>query len=201
MEQVIFKLLQLKTLLLNIFYNIKNKITNTTRFVIDKENELYRYYLIQLLTSIRNMLSKVIESLDKSGKLVECTKVNDNKSITMILNTRKFDSMTNVIEYLNQKNYIPQITPNVFLKFQLQIDEDTTHCMKDFILRYNDPEKLFDNTLQNILEMNGININIDDNITINATLFKDFKMIPITIPYSQYKDYHLNNLLEDLYSR
>lgn len=200
MDTIVVKLLEIKTTLLNMYHNIKCKITNTTTFIIDQKNEIYRYYLIQILTNIKSLLQQVINLLDVRGELIECSKITNNKNITMIIDARNHNnSMVNIIEHLNNLNteYNPVLNPNILLKCHLINSDNSRTCLKDCILKYNDSDKLFDNTLDNILKLNGIKT--DSDAKLDIIVFKNTKLQPINIEYSKYKDYHLNDFIDSLY--
>lgn len=196
MNSIVIKLLEIKTALINLYYNVKCKLTNTTSFMIDQQNQIYRYYLIQILTKIKQYLQELIELLNVKGELIECTKIVDDKNITMIFETKYYNSMSDIINHLNTIEHNNSVNTNILLKCELNNYENKT-CLKEYILKYNDTNKNYNNTLGNILKLNNIDTTTDTKLEI--TIFKNTKLQQLNILYHKYKDYHLNDFIDSLY--
>lgn len=198
MNSVIVRLLEIKTALINLYNNVRCKVTNTTAFMVDQKNEIYRYYLIQILTKIKTLLQELINLLDTKCELVECSKVIDDKNVTVLLESDHFEgSMANIIEHLNTIELEANVNTNILFKCQLVNDDQSKVCLKEYVLKYNDSSKIFDNTLANILKVNNIVPTQDTKLEI--TIFKNTRLQQLNILYYKYKDYHLNDFIDGLY--
>ena len=82
------------------------------------------------------------------------------------------------------------LSNNIYLTFSL----DDQVCLKEYLIKYRDPTKQYDNTLKNIILLNKIET--DDNTTINITKYQDYKFITNKLQYQDYADLHITDLLD-----
>jgi len=142
----------------------------------------YCNYIIYWLIKMRNIF-------DIKNDIIHFTKKTNNCKKVCILSKKNIDfdyvntKICNIDDNLNMGNVI-------YRKFHIYDDKNDV-CFKDYLIKYRDYNKCFDNTVENILLFN--NINIIGNPPVNIIFRNNLQSTNITLPYENIRAMHISD--------
>ena len=152
-------------------------------------NKTNSYYLINgLLHPFRNILLSASTIFNiKFNKI--CVKKRTKYGPKFLI--KQFDQVSTfktMVEYTNKNNYIvPCVLNKAYIKFIVTGNKIVP--FQQFLIPYGDPNKLYDNTLENILLFNNYSIN-KNKVVIK--LLENSKPIKKEYNYDKVKGFHIS---------
>lgn len=171
---------------------------------------LYKFLtkIINFSKSITNGLVSTRNLIDINASRIQITKLTYCGEKTMILDKNFNENnigIGDVIDAMENANHESKMMNCVVLNFELVNSEfvnselansesidskENKICLKELIVKYNDPEEKFHHTLKNILDFNNIYYN--DNSKVNTKIVKNKKFITESKLLKDIGNMHIN---------
>lgn len=157
------------------------------------QNVLWRYFLFIIFTKVINVIKKIRNSLDYNAEMIQLSKITSEGEKTIILDNKKnsFKDITKIISDIRINN---DMVNNVFINFDLVNRENDKICLKNLIMKYDDPENIYNHTIGNILFFNNIEYNADSQL--NVKFIKNKKIINCKKMLKDVLNEHINFFYE-----
>lgn len=202
-EKAIFYYLVAKMHVHNTYARVKRCITDTNRVIAvgtdgEQKSVLLRYYAVRFLIYIINILSMIKSRLDIKVDKIQIEKDYESGEKTVIVDSNihnKEVTLSSTINFL-QNDSRDNIMGNViFLKFEIVDPQNGNICLKDYIIKYRDHNKVYANTLNNIIVFNKINI-VEDDSQLNIVFFKNGQRKTFIAPYKECYTKHISDFYD-----
>ena len=149
-------------------------------------NNTFYYFMYKILHNITMFLKQYRDYFHVSTNKIHITKYSSNGDIHNIVSGDNLNFKNIQISTNDEK----KINKRIFMKFSL-IGNNKSTCLKEFLIKYKDQDKLYDHTLNNIFLFNDIKPN--DSFVIDISFFNDKKkIINHKFPYNDVKDKHIS---------
>lgn len=158
----------------------------------------YKYSLLKTLSRLNHYVSLqyLIYYADVKFDLVHLKKTDNDNTISCIGNRNTFNTSL-VSELIPKLDTILMVQPNMvkvmIIDFYLTNHNNRKLCLKNFISQYNDPEKILEHSLYNILLFNKIDYNKYNKLIIKVC---NPKIIKKEISLDKVIDHHINDLID-----
>lgn len=149
-----------------------------------------KYIVYCYINYVINLLLKLRKLVEIKNKLLQVTKKTADGLKTGILvpdsiDDENFGCMETKLDCIEENNDMGNV---IFRKFNI-CDEHNNVCLKDYLIEYKDYDKNFDNTIENILLFN--NVNIIGNPLVEISYRKDSVTNNLQILYNDIKTKHI----------
>jgi len=176
-------------------YNLNfKKITIVDSQTKELRNVTIKYNMIKMINYIINFFEMMRNKIDVKADKIHITKQLKYKSHFGILmakdNSITLDHVNKHYDKMNIEISLPKI---ILMKFEIELPNNEKKCLKEYFFKYYDESKLYDNTIDNIMVFNKMNIAKDSKL--NIKIFTDGKIEELCIMYDQYKNHHVSDLL------
>ncbi|MBA42974.1 MAG: hypothetical protein CMF62_03065 [Magnetococcales bacterium] len=172
-------------------------VSNVSLIYKDSTKNVYwRFLIVRFFNSIITFLKIIRDYFDVTSEKIHLIKIDEFGEQLIILDSNNNDlSLKKAIKQINNMNISTDKLFNKckFLKFEL-VEEDKKICLKHILLKYDDQQKNFNNTLENIFLFNKINY--DSNSKLNLKVFTNGKITDKTFNVNDVKKYHINSFYE-----
>lgn len=156
-----------------------NKYYKTVNYVI----YMIIDYIINILKCLRNMYDIETDNVQI---------ITYNKSLILRKNNMfNFKYIKNMIN--DQDNNMRTFNKRIYSDVQL-LGPIRQLSFKPYMEKYSDPNKIYDNTIENILLFNNININ--DHNSMELSYRKEGKPTTLKIPYCEIKNKHIGDIYD-----
>lgn len=174
------------------FVNLYRKyITNTKQVITyntNKTSVLWRYWIVYLLKQIINYFDIEFEKVKFVKQFPE-----GEQSIIIGSKNSKI-TLCDIVDDINKSKKDRSIN-KIYLKMLVNTNNKKT-CLKRCLIKYKDKDELYDHTLDNIATFEDIPV--DDNSQIDVAFYKNKSLKSISLPYIEYKNKHINELLKKI---
>lgn len=185
--------------MLNFFQTAKLLVTNTKEFIV--YNELYdekhhikvKYCTLKCLLFAKSVVNYLIKQTDIIVDKIQCTKEFNDGDTTVIISSKSH--LSKLIKKTDNICSTNSLGNTLFYKFEITSPNFESVCLKKYVLKYRDFNKLYNNSLYNICVFNDVNVNMlnSPDCKVNVTLFKEGKFITNSLDYNKCKDLHIND--------
>jgi hypothetical protein len=159
---------------------------------------LYQYLLLSKLKRLPAICSRpLIAICDRDYDRVRVTKLFDTNRKHIILNNNGTSSLSNLSDLIEHVDPTQtSMLTAILFKVEL-LSLNPVHdpiCLRDWIAMYNDPSKMYDHTLRNILDFHQVDWSTWSTLCIRMA--QRGKIMQVQIPVSRVIDIHLNDLID-----
>jgi hypothetical protein len=155
-----------------------------------KKSIMTKYIFYCFFNYLISYLLKLRKVFDIKKDIVQIIKKNKNNNQICIIskNNINFDQINEQLDSITDTQNNGSV---IYRKFHIY-DDNNDICFKDYLIKYKDHYKLFDNTVENILLFN--NIYITGNPIVNITFWKNSETIHVSVLYEDIKNLHISDL-------
>lgn len=208
--------LKIKKYLVFYFWFIFRRIINTyqivglpTRGVQHTLSLRWRYLIVKCvdhmingLDSIRWLFTILRNSVDVEMQKIQIIKDLDSGLKTIIIDANQMNqpyvTLKNAIDTVN--GIVVQETETmmrqVVLRFDIHHNDHGTICMKDYLIKYRDEDKVYHHTLENIAVFNNLELHPESEVRIR--FIKNGKIVNATYSYADIDNVHIQHLFVPL---
>jgi hypothetical protein len=207
---IIYYYLLIKTYIINFYVYIKSKIfeiNNVNIILVDNSviNCVWRYFFLVCINKLLKFLEQIKNNLDFETDRIEICTENVDGQQTIILdaatnfqqNIMTFDDVNYFLnKYKYNNNHNMNKNKKIYITFEIQNNLTDEHiCLKDYVIKYNDNDKMYAHTLKNIVDFNKLNNNTlkleESNVYI--VWFENAKRLSSLTPYKECYNKHIND--------
>jgi len=142
--------------------------------------------MIKKMCNLRKMI-------DVKTKKIEITKDCGGIDRAAIINT---EGLSDAIEKVDKNGVSEIVLPSIILtKCELHVPQQKEICLKEYLTKYNDNDKQYDNTLGSILQFNNIFCPIDLSV-IKMTYMEKGRRKNVEFPLETVYNVHVQDLLK-----
>lgn len=175
-------------LFMTYMFNIKEvSIINNDNI---KENVTFNYYLFAFINYIISLLEKLKSVIDIETNLVHIIKRTKNGESYMVLHNDiqniSLSSVDNILDHPKEQ-YMGNV---IYRKFCIK-QPDNDICCKEYLVKYTDVSKKYNNTMEHVLLFNGVNI--EGNPDVEISMRKHKSSVNLKIAYDDIKRLHIND--------
>lgn len=165
--------------------------TNISTIVNKQKVSLIPYFILyNLINNLIVKLEKIKQKMNVNINSVEITKISLDGERTMIIDDSNID-FKKINNIISNSTIDTSMLKNTVLLFEI-VNGDNKICLKNFLNKYKDYNKEYNNTIKNLLDYNGIYYN--SNSIVNIKGFFNKKMITKTYNINEILGNHITEL-------
>jgi hypothetical protein len=178
---------------------IRCKLIKISEVKILSNNELSyvtcRFMFIKILMYIESLIKNLINKLDQDIDKARVIQNYEDNQKTIIIDKTNL-SISTLVKMLNDSEYNIELkntmNKTIYMNFEITCPENGIINMKDYLVKYHDPNKDHGHTSANILIFDEKQINNDATVFIKS--FSSGKMVQKTVSFNEMKDNHLTEI-------
>lgn len=184
------KTINLKNYIITYFFGL----TDANIIIDNRQKNIYtRYLLYRFISKFFWFFNYPQHFMNIIGDKLHLVKITDKGEKKLIITSSSGITLDTITTELNNTEESPIMMPCIFFIFTITTNS-IKYCIKELIIKYNDPGQKYQHTLENILIFNDIPYNTESIIDIKMA--KNRKISLHIFDYSDVATKHINYFIE-----